>query len=75
MQQNKGKQQDTRRAPMGPMRGMRPVEKAQDFKGTMKRLLTYLRPYRFRIMLAGFMAVTATFLSVLAPWLLCLISS
>ncbi|MDX9691076.1 MAG: ABC transporter ATP-binding protein [Acholeplasmataceae bacterium] len=75
MQQNKGKQQGTRRAPMGPMRGMRPVEKAQDFKGTMKRLMTYLRPYRFRIMFAGFMAVTASLLSVLAPWLLGLITS
>ncbi|TNF08474.1 MAG: ABC transporter ATP-binding protein [Bacillota bacterium] len=77
MQQQKDtKQNETKRAPMGGMRGgMRYVEKAQDFKGTMKKLVKYLRPYRMRIFFAGLMAVTASLLSVLAPWLLGLITS
>ena len=31
----------------GPVRG--PVEKAKDFKGSMKKLLQYLGKYKFRI--------------------------
>jgi ATP-binding cassette, subfamily B, multidrug efflux pump len=34
-----------RRGPMGPMGAMgRPVEKAKDFSGTLKRLLLYFVP-------------------------------
>ncbi len=75
MQQNQKKTQETR-APMGGMRGgMRYMEKAQDFKGTMKRLLTYLKPYRMRIFFAGLMAISASLLTVLSPWLLGLMTS
>ena len=63
-----------RRPPMGG-RGHRYVEKPQDFKGTMKKLLKYLRPYRFRIGLAGTLAVLASLLQVLGPWMLGLITS
>lgn len=58
----------------GP-RGMNYTEKPQDFKGTMKKLITYLRPYRFRILFAAIMAIAAALLSVLSPWLLGLITS
>ena len=75
MQQQDKKRQETRRPPMGGMRGMQYTEKAQDFKGTMKRLLAYLKPYRFSILFAGIMAVTASLLTVLSPWLLGLITS
>jgi ATP-binding cassette subfamily B protein len=75
-QQKNNKQNETKRAPMGGMRGgMRYIEKAQDFKGTMRRLIKYLKPYRMRIFFAGIMAVTASLLSVLSPWLLGLITS
>jgi len=75
MQQNQKKTQETR-APMGGMRGgMRYMEKAQDFKGTMRRLLKYLKPYRIRIFFAGLMAITASLLTVLSPWLLGLMTS
>ncbi len=39
-----------KRGPLGgrsPVRG--PVEKAKDFKGSMKKLLQYLGKYKFRI--------------------------
>ena len=41
-----------KRGPLGgrsPVRG--PVEKAKDFKGSMKKLLQYLGKYKFRIFL------------------------
>lgn len=58
----------------GP-RGMTYMGKPQDFKGTMKKLLKYLRPYRFQVLSAGLMAITAALLSVLGPWFLGLITS
>ena len=33
------------RGPMGHGRGMMPGEKAKDFKGTMKKLMSYLGKY------------------------------
>jgi len=50
-------------------------EKPQDFKGTMKKLMAYLKPYRVRIMFAAIMAIIAALLSVLSPWLLGLTTS
>jgi ATP-binding cassette subfamily B protein len=58
----------------GP-RGMTYMGKPQDFKGTMKKLLKYLRPYAFQVIAAGMMAITAALLSVLGPWFLGLITS
>ena len=75
MNQQDKRRQETRRPPMGGMRGMQYFEKAQDFKGTMKKLLTYLRPYRLKIIISGLMAVTASLLTVLTPWLLGLMTS
>jgi ATP-binding cassette subfamily B protein len=49
--------------------------KPQDFKGTMKKLLAYLKPYRFQVIGAGMMAITAALLTVLGPWFLGLITS
>lgn len=58
----------------GP-RGMNYLEKPQDFKGTMIKLLRYLKPYAGRIFFAGFMAIIASLMTVLGPWLLGLITS
>ncbi|MDY0074606.1 MAG: ABC transporter ATP-binding protein [Acholeplasmataceae bacterium] len=58
----------------GP-RGMNYMAKPQDFKGTMKKLLKYLKPYAFQVIGAGLMAIVAALLSVLAPWFLGLITS
>lgn len=61
--------------PMGGRGRMSYIEKPQDFKGTMKKLFAYLKPYKWKIITAAFMAVTASLLSVLGPWLLGLITS
>jgi len=62
-------------SPMGGRGRMSYIEKPQDFKGTMKKLFQYLKPYKWKILIAGFMAITASLLSVLGPWLLGLITS
>lgn len=51
------------------------IEKPQDFKGTLKQLLKYLRTYRIKIVFAASMAISASLAAVLAPWLLGLITS
>lgn len=62
-------------SPMGGRGRMSYIEKPQDFKGTMKKLFAYLKPYKWKIITAALMAVTASLLSVLGPWLLGLITS
>ncbi|PKL07687.1 MAG: ABC transporter [Spirochaetae bacterium HGW-Spirochaetae-7] len=55
----------------GPGGGLgRPVEKAKDFKGTMRRLVGYLKPYSPSIMLVFGMAVLSTVFSVAGPKIL-----
>lgn len=34
--------------PHGPGRGMMPTEKAKDFKGSFKKLISYLSPFKFK---------------------------
>ena len=51
--------------PMGMM-GM-PVEKAKDFRGTVRRLLTYLRPHRVQLFVVFAMAILSTVFSILGP--------
>ena len=55
--------------PPGAMLG-RPVEKARDFRGTLRRLLRTLRPHAGRLALVGVLAVLATLFTVLSPRLL-----
>ncbi len=50
------------------MRGM--VEKPKDFKGTMRKLIKYLKPYHLSIVLILILALITTILSVLTPKLL-----
>jgi len=73
--QKKVEQPSARPMMGGGHRGMSYMEKPQDFKGTMKKLGRYLKPYAFKIIIAGLMAVSASLLSVLSPWLLGLITS
>ena len=53
------------RGPMGMM-GM-PVEKAKDFRGTVRRLLGYLQPFRLSLLVVLLMAILATVFSILGP--------
>ena len=57
------------RGPARFMSGMS-TEKALDFKGSGKRLLGLLRPYRLLMILALALAVASVTMSVLAPRLL-----
>ncbi len=45
-------------------------EKAKNFKGTAKRLLTYLRPHRAKLISVIFMAILSTAFTVFSPKLL-----
>lgn len=60
------------RGGMGPMGhgpgGMgRPVEKAKDFKGTLKRLMVYLRPRWFQLVIVVTMAILSTIFGIRTP--------
>ncbi|WNR46463.1 ABC transporter ATP-binding protein [Paenibacillus roseipurpureus] len=55
----------------GGMVGMgRPVQKAKDFKGTLKRLLTYLKPFRVSISTVLAAAILSTVFSIVSPKLM-----
>ncbi|MCL2396910.1 MAG: ABC transporter ATP-binding protein/permease [Defluviitaleaceae bacterium] len=53
------------RGPGGPMAG--PVEKAKDFKGTLRQLANYLKPFKVRIIISLIFAVVSTILAVISP--------
>lgn len=55
----------------GPMGRMgRQVEKAKDFKGTMKKLVAYLKPYRVSIIIVIIFAFGSAAFSIIGPKLL-----
>ena len=45
-------------------------EKAKDFKGTTRRLLAYMRPYRFQLIFICIVAVLSTIFSIVGPKIL-----
>lgn len=45
-------------------------EKAKDFKGTTRRLLAYMRPYRFQLIFICIFAVISTIFSIVGPKIL-----
>jgi len=52
----------------GPGMGMRPPgEKAKDFKGTMRRLITYLKPHRYRLLGVLVTAILSTVFGIISP--------
>lgn len=55
----------------GPPGGVgMPVQKAKDFKGTLYRLLRYLRPHTLRLLTVFIAAVLGTLFSIFAPKIL-----
>ncbi len=62
--------------PLGPTRGRRikglsmPSEKAKNFKGTLIRLLGYLRPYRFWLLVVLAAAVGGAVFNIISPKIL-----
>lgn len=55
----------------GPMRGPgmmgMPAQKAKDFKGTSKRLLGYLRPYRTQLIIVLITAILSSIFGIVGP--------
>ena len=69
--------QQTARKPMGggmgrgPAGGMAmPVEKAKNFKATLKRLIGYLAPQKIRFLAVGILAIVSTVFSIFGPKIL-----
>ena len=56
-----------RRGPGGPGRGMMPGEKAKDFKGTTRKIMSYIGRYRIAIVLVMICAVAGTVFNIVGP--------
>ena len=48
-------------------RGMRGGEKAKDFKGTMKKLLNYIKPFKFSFLVGLLCAIVSVCIMVIGP--------
>jgi len=70
MSENNAKNNIPRRGhgPMGGMRGG--FEKPKDFKGTLSKLLDYLRPYRLKLIIVMIFAIGSTVFSIAGPKIL-----
>lgn len=51
----------------GPMGMGMPVQKAKDFKGTLKRLVSYLKPYKLQLVSVLITAIISTVFSIVSP--------
>ncbi|MED1471201.1 ABC transporter ATP-binding protein [Bacillus salipaludis] len=47
--------------------GMMPVQKAKNFKGTLKRLISYLKPHKFQLLAVLITAIISTIFSIVSP--------
>lgn len=56
-----------RGGPMGGPPGMMPSQKAKDFKGTLNRLLRYLKPHRINLIIVFIFAILSTVFTIAAP--------
>ncbi len=54
----------------GPMGAMMPTEKAKNFKGSLKRLTSYLRPHKAQVAAVMVMALISVALSIAGPKIL-----
>ena len=60
-----------RRGPMGgPGRGMAPGEKAKDLKGTMVKLIKYMRRFYVPIVMVIIFAIASTVFNIVGPTIL-----
>ncbi|MEK4251604.1 ABC transporter ATP-binding protein [Paenibacillus sp. FSL W7-1287] len=56
--------------PGGPPGMMMPGVKAKNFKGTLKRLLGYLKPFRLRLFIVLLTAILSTLFAIISPKIL-----
>lgn len=68
IQQQGGMGGPMNRGPMGAMG--RPVEKAKDFQGTLKRFLLYFLPQKYRLLLVLGAAIIGTVFNIVGPKIL-----
>ena len=54
----------------GPRAGMMPGEKAKNFKGTIAKLLRYMKPYRLILIFILLLAIVSTIFNIVAPKIL-----
>ncbi|MBQ0078493.1 MAG: ABC transporter ATP-binding protein [Eubacterium sp.] len=54
----------------GPAGKMMPGEKADDFKGTLLKLVKYMAPYKFRLIVVFTFAILSTVFSIISPTVL-----
>jgi ATP-binding cassette subfamily B protein len=69
MQRRPGQDGPGRGGPMGHMMAM-PGARAQDFKGTMKKLIAYLGKYRAAIIIVFIFAIASTAANIIGPKIL-----
>lgn len=67
---DKATRQKKRRGPGGGPHGMMPGEKARDFGGTMKTLISYLRPHGIAVSVVFLFAIASTVFSIVSPTIL-----
>ncbi|MDD4565609.1 MAG: ABC transporter ATP-binding protein [Eubacteriales bacterium] len=76
MSDEKRQTMGTDRHKRGPMGGgpagalSVPTEKAKDFKGTLKRIVRYFAPQKWKFMAAGLLAIVSTVFSIFGPKIL-----
>lgn len=68
--QGRGSLRGSVKGPGGGHRMVMPVEKAKDFKGTLRRLLVYLKPRRFQLLAVFFLIILSTLFSIVSPKIL-----
>ena len=56
-----------RKGHVGPPGMGMPVQKAKDFKGTLKRLIRYLKPHRINLLIVLIFAVLSTVFNIYSP--------
>ncbi len=66
MEQNK----TMRRGPMGQARGPAPVEKAKNFRATLKKLFYYLAKYKFVLLVVILCSILSTVFNIVGPKIL-----
>ena len=61
---------ETPRRPGPPGRSRRSFEKPKNFKGTMKKLIVYLKPFYGRMFIVMLFAIGSTIFSIIGPKIL-----
>ncbi|MGG5317655.1 ABC transporter ATP-binding protein [Enterococcus sp. AZ072] len=70
MAENKQQRPQGGRGPMGGGRGIAPGEKAKDFKGTIKKLVSYIASYKIPVFFVMIFAAASTIFNIWGPKIL-----